>query len=165
MYNVVGMWNRSKKSGFTLIEMLVTVAVMAVMAAGVASVAGLGSKRFARDADRQADIQTVASAVIMYRNDLSFYPECPGAAASCAVTAVAGLTPTYLQTIPTDSIAGRIYRYRPMTAAGGACDNPATRCARFTICAGSEKDTTTNNDVACGGNCGSGSCVFMQSNP
>ncbi len=167
MYNVVGMWNKRKFGGFTLIEMLVTIGVMAVMAAGISSVAGLGSKRFARDADRQADLQTIISSILMYRNDLSYYPACPGAAASCSMASVAGLTPTYLQTIPADSVAGRIYRYRPMTAAGGACNNPGTRCARFTICASSEKDTTTNNDVQCGGNCGSATahCVFMQTNP
>lgn len=157
------------KRGFTLVELLVSVALMAALTSGVVSLFGQGSRRSARDARRQTNLQSITSGLAMYRNDQGFYPECVPPGTSCNINTVSELTSLgYLQNIPTDPSGGtRIYRYTPMTSAGGACNNPGTRCARFTICAGSEKDTTTNNNATCGGAaCGGAgqNCVFVERN-
>ncbi len=165
MYNVVGMWSNKKIKGFTLIELLITVGVIAVLSVGMFSLVGPGSRRFARDSRRQTDLQTIVAAMAMYRNDQGQYPICPGGAVSCNISSVAGLAPLYLQTIPPDPL-GWTYRYAPATTLGAACNGAATRCGRFMLCAGSEKDTTTNNNATCGGDCGAGhNCVFMERNP
>lgn len=163
------------KKGFTLIELLVSIGIIAVLSAGIISVIGPGSARYSRDTKRQTDLETVVTALAMYRNDLGRYPNCAAGAASCAISTLGtALSTTYLQTYPTDPGAGsgRIYRYRPYaTNASGTpidCNNTTVRCTKFNICAGSEKDTTTNNDASCGSaTCGSASqhCVFVKANP
>lgn len=161
-------------SGFTLIELLISIGVVAVLSAGVIGIIGQGPRQFARDTRRQADLQTFASAIELYRNDNATYPACSGpAAATCQAlsTRMGVLVPDYLNSTnwPADpSGASRYYRYSPVNAAGGQCDGTVGNpCVRYTVCAGSEKDTTTNNNASCGGSgCGTSAfCVFVVSNP
>lgn len=167
MYNVIGML-RSK--GFTLIELMIVMGLIAVLSAGLFSVFGQGSQRYSRDVRRQADLQTIAAALAMYRQDQGSYPRCGGATppVACAASAIQNLAP-YLAMIPADPVTGRQYSYYPRDAGGGTCTAAATdRCVFYTLCAGSEKDTTTNNNVTCASTvtnpCGSGNCVYIVRN-
>jgi len=147
-------------------ELLISVSLIAILSAGVVTLVGNSSRKYARDVRRQSDLQNIASAAGMYRNENTSYPPCPGATATCNTTALTILTTGgYMSSIPADPVGGRIYLYHPTSLAGGNCDGAATRCAKFIVCASSEKDTTTNNNVTCGGGCGAGNCVFMVTNP
>jgi general secretion pathway protein G len=62
-----------KLFGFTLLELLVVMAIIGILAAiGIASYGTVQSK--ARDARRKSDLENVARALEMYRNDVGSYP-------------------------------------------------------------------------------------------
>lgn len=59
--------------GFTLLELLVVMAIIGILAAiGIASYGGVQAK--ARDARRKSDLESIARALEMYRNDFGRYP-------------------------------------------------------------------------------------------
>lgn len=153
--------NRLKR-GFSLIELLIAISVVAVLAAGTMAMIGRGPGQAGRDAKRKADLEKMASGLELYRNEFGYYARC-GGGTSCNASSISGLAPTYIDAIPTDGSSGRIYRYYPLPS---GCNNTSTRCSQFRICASSEKDTTTNLDGTCGGNCGSASihCAFLVNN-
>jgi prepilin-type N-terminal cleavage/methylation domain-containing protein len=134
MYNVIGMFRNSwseNKSGFTIIELLVTVALIAVLSAGVYAAIGQHPKMFARDTRRKTDLQTIGSAFEMYRNDCSAYPASyPG-----------GLPVAYLANPPKDPQTSSYYALAACPAASvvnTACGGGL--CKIFSICATLEND-------------------------
>lgn len=103
-----------KKRGFTLIELLVTMSIIAVLAAiGLSSYAF--SQKRARDARRRADLESVRSALEIYRadNPATGYPNTLGS-----------LIPNYISVMPVDPKNVSPYTY---TYAGGG--NAYTLCA------------------------------------
>jgi len=155
MYNVIGMRKNSLKFnvGFTLIELMISIGLVAILSASAISLLGPSSRQSSRDTKRQADLNVIASALSMYRNDMGTYPECPAAAATCTSGYI---TTTYLGTLPPDplSSSGRDYVYKPENSAGNACDaTPANRCVSYSICAAGEKVTSavTGCPATCGG--------------
>lgn len=140
-------------SGFTLIELLVVIGVITILM-GVSLFGLSGSRETARDTRRKADLETIRSALELYRSDCRYYP----------LTLVAGSTLTgdgstpgcslanvYLQTIPTDPIDGRNYLYT------------RTSLYNYTICSALESD---DPGVSCIGSCGSGvTCNYQITNP
>jgi prepilin-type N-terminal cleavage/methylation domain-containing protein len=120
MYNVIGMFRN--KPGFTLIEMVITIGLVAILSAGVMSLIGPQPQRTARDTRRKADLNTIASAFEMYRNDCSAYP----------ASYPAGLPVTYLASPPKDPKTNADYVY-----AGGSCtvntSCGANLCKTFSI--------------------------------
>lgn len=167
-YNVDGMWG-IRESGFTLIEILISVALIAVLSAGIISLIGRGPQEYSRDSRRKADLLSVQSAVELFRNDNGTYPACAGSAATCNLTNVSNLVSGgYISSLPADPLGGsRIYRYTPKNSTGGACAGTTlNRCATYTLCASGEADTT-NNNASCGGAGCSGSinCTFVFTNP
>lgn len=159
MYNVIGMWDirirqkskvKSQKHGvgnvgFTLIEMLITVGVVAVLSASAISLIGPGPARGSRDSRRRADLQSIASALALYRNDNGKFP-----------VSETSLVSTYINPLPTDpSGGGRVYDYQPINSSNTACTG-TQRCVRYVLCAAGERVTTA--DPLCTGvsaNCGS----------
>jgi prepilin-type N-terminal cleavage/methylation domain-containing protein len=80
---------KNKKNGFTLIELIVSITIIAVLTvAGVLSYSGASKK--ARDSRRMADLEKIRIALELYRQ---------GTGSSYPVT-TAPLIPTYLQVIP-----------------------------------------------------------------
>ncbi len=136
--------------GFTLIELLVSIGILAVLMAGVVSLIGQGPRQSARDGRRQADLQTIASALELYRHDNQTYP--PNLAA---------LVPNYMTATLSDPIAGNLYPYSPLGPAGVPCNPPTTRCVTYDLCSILEKSTAV---VSCGGSCG-GTCRYQVTNP
>lgn len=140
------MWRSNKvNNGFTLIELIVTMGLIAVLSAGVVALIGQGPRRYSRDSQRQADLQQIRSALEMYRNDFGGYP-----------STTAPLSPLYLTTgWPADpSSPGRNYAYLPNGCVAG-------RCTSYTLCAAGEKSPTPA--VGCG-SCGA-TCSFKVVNP
>ncbi len=108
-----------KKRGFTLIELLVTMSIIAVLAAiGLSSYAF--SQKRARDARRRADLESVRSALEIYRADTpaTGYP-------NTNYTGLSGfLMPNYLSAMPIDPKNVSPYSY---TYTGGG--NTYALCA------------------------------------
>lgn len=113
--------------GFTLVELLVTMGVVAILSAAVVSLIGRGPQQTARDSRRQADLQKIAAALELYRSDNGGYPSgCAGA--TC-------LSPQYMGTVPRDPSTNATYNYTPSSCTG-------TRCAGYFLCADLERTTT-----------------------
>ena len=130
MYNVIGMFKI--RFGFTLIELVITIGLIAIMSAAAISLIGPQPQREARDNRRKADLQTLAAAFEMYRNDCSAYP----------ASYPAGLPAAYLAAPPTDPKSGVNYVY-----AGGTCTVSSASCGNnlcktFQICATLEDSGT-----------------------
>lgn len=85
----------NKKNGFTLIELIVSVTIIAVLTvAGVISYGGASKK--SRDSRRMADLEKIRIALELYRQDVgSSYPS------SGATNLTSALVPKYLQSMPT----------------------------------------------------------------
>lgn len=124
--------------GFTLLELVVSIGVVGILAAGVVSVIGRGPQRRSRDAQRQADIQKIATALELYRSDRGNYPGTgnlnllttppptpPGAAA-------------YLNRVPVDPVGGvHVYTYTSNGATYRLCVNlestPGNVCNEYFV--------------------------------
>lgn len=126
MYNVIGMRIR----GFTLVELLVSIGVLAVVMAGIFSAIGPGPKQYARDSRRKADLEQIRSAVELYRNSNTRYP---GPSWKTDLTGGG-----YISSIPTDPKTAADYTYTPAPA---GCTTSGTRCLTYSLCADLEKVT------------------------
>lgn len=110
--------------GFSILELLVVVSVIAILV--TLTVVGLGdSQEKARDAKRQADLQTVATALELYKNRYGHYPSgCNASTTSRTSNSWSGeigtghqcgsgneyivnLAPEFIQELPYDPMAGR----------------------------------------------------------
>lgn len=137
--------NFRKRAAFTLIELLVTIAVVAVLS-GVGINSFIGAQKTGRDGKRMADLETIRSALEIYRSDTGKYVVSLGGKPNLVLSA---LSPNYIQTIPVDQLASYKYYYSG-TATG------------YTLCAYLERTAPAN---LCGaGNCGS-NCNYKVTNP
>lgn len=93
------MKNKTKKNGFTLIELIVTVTIIAILTV-VGMVSYSGTSKKARDNRRMADLEKIRVALELYRQGTgSTYPADKDS-----------LVPTYLQAFPVDP-KGNPYTY------------------------------------------------------
>lgn len=121
--------NMVKKSGFTLMEILIAIAIMGIMAA-LLSGNFISSQKKARDAQRKADLRQMQNALELYFNDKSVYPvssggvivgcgNCNGAPSSCTWnsqsefrdTVPSSCGTTYMKKLPKDPVATQNYYY------------------------------------------------------
>jgi prepilin-type N-terminal cleavage/methylation domain-containing protein len=100
---------RNKKTGFTLIELIVSVTIIAVLTVvGVVSYTGTSKK--ARDSRRMADLEKIRVGLELYRQGVG--PSYPSNLPQL-------VTDKYLQEVPIGpkgSVAGDIYIYTPSNA-------------------------------------------------
>ncbi len=88
-----------RKSGFTLIELMVVIAIIGMLASII--MVSLGSaKQKSRDSRRIADIKSIQLALSLYYNDNLMYPVNIYATGASAPTM--GLAPNYLPVVPKD---------------------------------------------------------------
>lgn len=147
-----------KRKGFTLIELMVVMAIIALLAM-IGGAAYISAQKRGRNARRAADIQQIRSALEMARTDKGMYPAavlCDTSAgysttdATCATMtgsswySIAGtggfaltLTNGYMSTVPKDVMNNTNYyfRYVPFKSDGvTACDNTAGNlCLRYEL--------------------------------
>lgn len=129
------------KKGFTLIEILIVVAIIAILASVV--LVGLGpTQQAGRDARRLSDIREVQNGLELYYNKCGYYPGVPEASSPCSgyqaanywgvgspapsgVTAPSGMTAALvgsnigISTVPDDPQAGKTYYYGANGAGSG----------------------------------------------
>ena len=100
---------------YTLIELLVVMTIVALLS-GISIFALQGSRGSGRDGQRRADLETIRSALELYKSDCGAYPvNLPAAGSSLTSNAAGGLTPpstarTYHNNIPGDPTGGN-YTY------------------------------------------------------
>lgn len=70
-------FSQKKNTGFTIIELLVVIVVIAILA-GLVITSYLGVQQRGRDAERQTDMRELASALELFRTDKGFYPKWSG---------------------------------------------------------------------------------------
>ena len=108
------------KSGFTIVELLIVIVVIAILAA-ITIVAYSGIQSRAKDSKRQEDLANVQRALEIYHATNGGYPACTGgtyqpgtATQSCALSTIAtALVPSTIGSLPTDPVNSgqKIYRY------------------------------------------------------
>lgn len=142
-----------KKRGFTLIELLVVIAIVGLLST-LAVVALNSARQKGRDAKRVSDIKQVQTALELYFNDNTSYPDLQGGAATAqlgvdftcldgagfgsATDCTTGLTaPLYMGQIPsnpTPNAVGTAYWYYAENSIGGPCsDSSSSACRDYTI--------------------------------
>lgn len=103
--------------GFTLIELLVVISIIGIISA-ISLFALQGSRESGRNARRQADLETIRSALEMYKADCNVYPASLPSVGS-SLTGVPGTTNcagpgvsvTYLSSVPGDPSSSGSYSY------------------------------------------------------
>lgn len=94
--------------GFTLVELIIVMAIIAVLSAAGFEFGYQKQIQKARDAKRKADIQQIRSALEMCRADTGTYYSYSGV--FCNGSLICG-TNTYLDPIPCDPTSDATYRY------------------------------------------------------
>ncbi len=128
------------KSGFTLVELLVSMAVVAILASSLALVNVSKNLSRARDNRRQTDLELLRSALEQYRYDNGKY-------ITGNLASLSALVPNYIGTIPADPKSGYTYYY--VSAAGTSYQlcSRLENTAAATVCGASSPSCGT------GGNC------------
>lgn len=102
---------RQWRLGFTLVELLVVVAIISILTS-VAYVSFNVSQNKGRDAKRKQDLKAVSATLVSYYQDNGVYPGNDGDTfTSTSTNWIPGLTPNYIQKLPTDSKQGNLYLY------------------------------------------------------
>lgn len=136
--------------GFTLIELLVVISIITIIMA--ISIFGLtNARQSARDGRRKSDLETVRSALELYRADCGSYPGSLGTSIRGANSSgnTCLTSTTYLQLVPTDPLGNNAYIYRritnttyelcstleqPGSATSTSCSGGGTSCGSGTTC-------------------------------
>jgi len=136
--------------GFTLIELLVVISIIGILIS--LSLFGIqNSRKSARDAKRKSDLESIRSALEMYKADNGRYPSTSMSGINASSLAIL----SYISSIPTDPISGRIYVYRCTKVSG-------SDCLAYDLCAALE---TGGVSISCGISCGISSCNYKTTNP
>lgn len=142
------------KKGFTLIEILVAITIIGIII-GLSAFGLSGSRESARDATRKSDLESIRSALELYRADCNSYPPNSSVSVSSPIVGCPPINPnTYHSRVPDDPIAARRYIYNR---------NSTTS---YELCAALEGEDGAS--VSCGGssNCSGGStCNYRITNP
>ena len=109
------MWKTRLPEGFTLLELLITMGLMAVISGGIISAIGQGPRMSQRDGTRKSHIEAIRSALEIYRNDKRGYPLLTG-----WETSLTG--GSYISAVPTDPrVPATHYVYTPSNCGASVC--------------------------------------------
>ena len=93
---------KKQNKGFTLMELLISMGII-VMLMGVGVVSYAQTNKKARDTKRKADIESIRSALELYRTDQGRYPALTIDGSNCITsTSITSGAVTYLAKLPTD---------------------------------------------------------------
>jgi general secretion pathway protein G len=136
-------------SGFSLIELLVVISIMAVLIS--LSAFGLQQAReSARDGQRKADLETIRTGLSFYKSDCNVYPtEAASTTKMGTVLTASCITPTpvYIEKMPTDPVSGRNYIYVRSTSGYRICASLETEVDADSNCSTVSCGTTCNYSV------------------
>lgn len=149
-----------RKNGFTLLELLIVIAIIGILAS-ISFVALNGARTQGRDSRRKSDLETIRSALELYKADCNQYPASsswPSVGNALTGTCTGGSN-TYLQKRPGDPSGSTfgIYVYTPLPATGP----PYTT---YTLCSGLE-DPPASPDITDCGACTPATCSYKVTNP
>lgn len=142
-----------KPNGFTLVELLITIAIIAILAT-VGIVAYSTVLKQGRDAKRQSDLRAIQSALEQYYSDQGFYPAAspnPLTPNSSLTSSTGNPSPpptskTYMNTIPNDLDSTKPYIYLPLKDTSTDCNNLSTKqCNKY--CLITKLDSLTTPDL------------------
>lgn len=110
-----------KKSGFTIVELLIVIVVIGILAA-IVTVAYNGVSSRAKDSKRSSDLASIQKLLELYYADKGGYPTCAGAPGTNSPPALSAntvafcltddLVPAYTNSLPTDPTNSGSYIYR-----------------------------------------------------
>lgn len=111
-----------KNKGFTLVELMIVITVIAILATiGVMSFNRV--QKQARDTKRKGDLRALYTALQAYYTENQFsYP-----------ATLAGLTPTFIPSVPTDPIPAQSYVYNYGTYSYSICAQSETGGASYWV--------------------------------
>jgi len=102
----VSKMKKNKRKGFTLIEMLIVIALIGILAGVVISVINIPKTQArSRDSKRVGDIKRIQTALELYFADNRRYPV--NTSFSYVHTALSSISPTYIDQIPLDPLNGQ----------------------------------------------------------
>ncbi len=112
----------ARKNGFTLIELMVAIAIIAILSA-VGLVVYSTAQRSARISKRQQDLNALNTAIELFRSTNGFYPSVTTAGTFVCANTLSGnnsLSPAYIAIVPADPSGIYCYEY----TSDGAGANP-----------------------------------------
>jgi general secretion pathway protein G len=110
----------SPQSGFTLVELMVVVAIIALLAAIIIP-NYVHAREQAAVSETEANIQEIATALQLYDNDSQTYPT--GTNTNVNPALFGGATNQYLTSTPTNALGRKLYSYTNVPAVGGKPDS------------------------------------------
>ena len=150
------------KKAFTLIELLIVIAIIAILAAILFVSIGTKPLVKSRDAKRAADLENLRTALALYYNDKGFYPGTADLGAELK-------TGSYIPELPKDpkDASGKVcpgtytpnfpsatylatqygYSYSSVTSANAACTTAAGNCTNYVVQACMEDGSPTTNQA------------------
>jgi prepilin-type N-terminal cleavage/methylation domain-containing protein len=102
--------NRKLESGFTIVELLIVIVVIAILAALVLT-AYTGVQQRARDSSRASDVRSIATAAEAYRAENTAYPTLAQVQAATTVKLDAGVS-AKMQTTPAPDATTNVDKYQ-----------------------------------------------------
>jgi len=133
-----------RQQGFTLIEIMVVVLIIGVLV-GLSVGAYSGAKKVAWDTRRKGDLESIKSALEIYRTDCGSYPSDVTFGQNLVGSGICNGN-TYMSPVPTDPKPA-IFSYRYSLSG-----------ATYALCAYLE--TGSSSVLGCGGNCGTQVCNY-----
>lgn len=136
-----------------MIELLVVITIIGVLA-GISIFALQGARESARDAKRKGDLESIRSALEIYKADCNQYPANLPAPGN-SLTASCPTSNTYMEEVPGDPVTGAAYRY---------CSSGSPPLS-YDIYSHLEDTSVSSISPSCGGGCNPSPCRYEASNP